>query len=1368
MGVTASLHGNNGIDQRDRMLPALVDGYFNVDEMTFEDLLAASVEFAAELKYVGANLQASGDWRSFLASNEIAIMALIISKNTDQLHKQAKQARLKSLPAQAELVSSLLHEWNTWLLDLKRSNSVPARDLAAKLENIIRSSLRREAKNVASLIDSLRSANVGMPQIDLNRFSEIWREVSAAELEGDKRGSGNGGQNKLDPVQALDRVVFEFITATEHVKSHCRDLLPHSLQTQSHDPAVSLFITFLKLYRYAQDNLNSFTSRHLDFYYQKILRTQARKKSLESVIVNLSVPPEAKPVAIEKGRKFTCVKDEQLRDVVFEASEDLRVTDSEVKAMHTLRFEREKMITPECDMNFITRIHRQDIPVSAQAGTGQNGESTTGEGWPLFGEGKTKIREDADSGRELEIGLAVASKALFLDEGYRKIELDIALSRKEKPLSFYLEQLERSTNRAVFRHSLFAMLAAWLRDNERHDWAAAVTDRSVERIFDTARTIDRRTGPAALTVAGLPLPAVSCHQLLEETLEGIHGDVPQELPYLLSALHAETEQEFRDALGDLLVHMLLEGGDVQGVLGEKLDIRARDLGCETSLQSIKNEMVKGASRLCKDYFGTAFIFRLSTEEGWLEIDRYDVLDQQDDQPGLRLVLSLSADAPPIVACMENVHGANWNGRLPLLKMSLNPEASLNVYSLLEGFCLDRVTLNVEVSGARNIVAYNNISQLDPSKPFYPFGPLPTLSSYLAIASPEAAKKNVNGFRLHLDWGDLPIDEEGFDAHYQGYASRIRNGSFTANVSVLNNGTWQPQSQAQLQNVTLFESKDKKLLESKTINVEAAEYLRPVDMDAAETQLDLGLKTRNGFIKIALASPDVAFGHQEYPIKLSGTLEANAKKRVKKKSKLPNAPYTPLLNKISFDYSASSVLSLNAQGRSHEEKNPEQVYRLHAFGAEKIYPVNGSSEVQFLKPFDRDGNLLLGISGSNVCGLINLYFSLSDDSRRTNSSVINELHWSYLGKNGWNPLPRNRVVHDGTKGFLCSGIITFDLPEDICNSHADMPDSLFWLKVSSNAASSQFCSVRQVKTHALSLRRTDNDEAEFFPTDISRSALKWQPISSIPGLSQIEQLDEFTDVDQNETRNELITRVSERLRHRARAVNSWDYERLILERFPIVGKVMCLPNRSQSTLDAVPGNLLIVVTPRISDPMSVVGKLPRLSAVHLNDIREYVSRYCSAFASIEVANPVFEWVQVRCTAIFEPQAQSGLYIDRLDEDISRFLNPWDDTGYGLQFNRPVKREDLYSYIYNLDYMRYLTDFSMLHISRSANGDYRLGDTVYQEITGQSSDVTPLYPWSLLVPLQRHYIEVSENVEPITPDVTGIRELEIGSTFIVGGM
>jgi hypothetical protein len=61
---------------------------------------------------------------------------------------------------------------------------------------------------------------------------------------------------------------------------------------------------------------------------------------------------------------------------------------------------------------------------------------------------------------------------------------------------------------------------------------------------------------------------------------------------------------------------------------------------------------------------------------------------------------------------------------------------------------------------------------------------------------------------------------------------------------------------------------------------------------------------------------------------------------------------------------------------------------------------------------------------------------------------------------------------------------------------------------------------------------------------------------------------------------------------------------------------------------------------------------------------------------------------------------------------------------------------------------------------------LTDTVEEEdYSYHKTKIVPKNPWSLLVPMQKHFIETLKEIEIINAEVTGINELEIGQNFII---
>ena len=113
-------------------------------------------------------------------------------------------------------------------------------------------------------------------------------------------------------------------------------------------------------------------------------------------------------------------------------------------------------------------------------------------------------------------------------------------------------------------------------------------------------------------------------------------------------------------------------------------------------------------------------------------------------------------------------------------------------------------IDVDVKGVYNLLVYNQFGQLDPSKPFQPFGPLPSSNSYFVFGSYEIARKKLKELTVNLEWAELPSNLNGFNEYYQGYETTYTNDSFKGKLTVLADGSWQPQDLKTLPGFNLFD------------------------------------------------------------------------------------------------------------------------------------------------------------------------------------------------------------------------------------------------------------------------------------------------------------------------------------------------------------------------------------------------------------------------------------------------------------------------------------------------------------------------------------------------------------------------------------
>src|SRR5262249_5625019 len=153
-------------------------------------------------------------------------------------------------------------------------------------------------------------------------------------------------------------------------------------------------------------------------------------------------------------------------------------------------------------------------------------------------------------------------------------------------------------------------------------------------------------------------------------------------------------------------------------------------------------------------------------------------------------------------------------------------------------------------------------------------------------------------------------------------------------------------------------------------------------------------------------PDAAFGHKDYPSVLTSVLSGNATTRwwhKRVESPLPNAPYTPVINRMALSWSAKTVLAAGSKAIGNGGSLSEKVYLLHPFGIVTVDTDKRWTMLPGIAPeeasrqgaspaADFDGNLFIGFSASEPGGVLTLVFHLREDSAQVVSTDREHVYW----------------------------------------------------------------------------------------------------------------------------------------------------------------------------------------------------------------------------------------------------------------------------------------------------------------------------------------------------------------------------------------
>jgi hypothetical protein len=670
---------------------------------------------------------------------------------------------------------------------------------------------------------------------------------------------------------------------------------------------------------------------------------------------------------------------------------------------------------------------------------------------------------------------------------------------------------------------------------------------------------------------------------------------------------------------------------------------------------------------------------------------------------------------------NNIHDveSSWPGIKILLKHQGN------IYHDLKSFSVDSATLDVEVNGKKELLLQNDQFPLDPAKPFLPFGVRPELDSRFFIGSEEVFQKKLSHLQFMIKWKDAP---ENFSQHYQNsYTTEtpseviiygnVNASSFTAKFEYLYKNSW---LSGFISPLTLFEDNNSDFVlnveidkKSITAATKDAGYERLTDLQNLER---FNTQTQNGFVRLTLLGADAddieitAFGHKQYPKILTRQMVAlsNFQGTEGFEPPIPNEPYTPTIEELSLNYASLQELSFN-------EKGPDQFFTIGPFGFQ--YP--GADESLRLVPnFEDVGYFFIGLQDFEAPGVINLLFKVAEGSASPEKIVEeNDISWSYLSDNQWVDFKSDEVISDSTQALLSTGIISFGIPSKASLKHTRMPEGLHWIRGALNGDPDGVNKLIDIKAQAIAATLALPGEieeqeklSEHLTLGLKENSIKKfgtpQPaIKAIkqPYRSRLGRPLEKTDL--------FYSRVSERLRHKSRALTTWDYERLVLEEFPSIFKVKCLNHTKKGSITA-PGHLSLIIISNIRNQNVSNPLEPKTSLVTLRKIKEFLLPFTSPHIQnnpvrLSVENPSFERLFLDFKVAFHRGLDVGFYIKQLNEDIKKFLSPWAfEEGKDIVLGGRVYRTDLLAFVESRKYVDYVNDFRLYHIY----GEDPVGDRI----------------------------------------------------------
>ena len=151
-----------------------------------------------------------------------------------------------------------------------------------------------------------------------------------------------------------------------------------------------------------------------------------------------------------------------------------------------------------------------------------------------------------------------------------------------------------------------------------------------------------------------------------------------------------------------------------------------------------------------------------------------------------------------------------------------------------------------------------------------------------------------------------------------------------------------------------------------------------------------------------------------------------------------------------------------------------------------------------------------------------------------------IRWFYLSDNTFYQFKKEDIYYDTTSNFTSNGIVSLRIPEDINKNNTIIQGDHYWILVAARGKITKVLGkIIQIKTHAVETRWVNNNDPNHYSNLENLPKIK-ALAKKKSAIASVEQVGPFFGGHPKESKKLLWTRVSERLRHKGRAVNLWDF------------------------------------------------------------------------------------------------------------------------------------------------------------------------------------------------------------------------------------
>lgn len=406
-----------------------------IDDRSFSDLIVYIRNLSKKILYYNSKNEKDGSFSSVIDKNHSFLTAeiskfeilkygekrLLLVKKFDNVREKSK--KIEILNDYVELTNELLIILNKWYLKSRLCDVNNNSDnIENELENTIINEVSSQFNSYQVLLRELVNENLIKTNNNINSkdFSSIvWKNKKFEELKFKNIDAEILLNNALKQVILISNKIYETIYKIT-IKSS-KFFKKNIENNKSHNAHVGLILSFLKLFENLQNDINSITEKHLNYYYKEILKQSKVKSDRTKTFVNFEIDENFEKIPIKTSDKLIAGQYDDGSNIYFNPNYDIELNNIKISSIMTIYLSQNSIFEFNSRYQLVSSIFSKEIAKNITDVENFNNNNLN---FSTLGDDQNFLTPDENTMDYADVGFIISSPVLKLSQSNRTIDID--------------------------------------------------------------------------------------------------------------------------------------------------------------------------------------------------------------------------------------------------------------------------------------------------------------------------------------------------------------------------------------------------------------------------------------------------------------------------------------------------------------------------------------------------------------------------------------------------------------------------------------------------------------------------------------------------------------------------------------------------------------------------------------------------------------------------------------------------------------------------------------------------------------------------------------------------------------------------------